>query len=45
MTANLLREALKNLLDEALDWQEALGEGDRPSLDEAIQAAQKALAE
>jgi hypothetical protein len=38
-----LYEALKVLLAEALDWQDALGQGDRPSLDEAIADAQAAL--
>ena len=38
-----LYEALKELLAESLDWQEALGKGDRPSLDDAILAAQSAL--
>lgn len=36
-------EALTALLNEALDWQLALGQGDRPELDKAIVDARAAL--
>lgn len=39
-----LLSALKLLLAESLDWQDVLGQGDRPSLDEAIRDAQAAIA-
>lgn len=38
-----MRRALKALLAESVDWQDALGEGARPSLDAAIKAAQRVL--
>lgn len=37
------RRLLERLFHEAQDWQEALGEGGRPSLDAALKAAAEAL--
>jgi hypothetical protein len=39
-----LMAAARALVDEAKDWQSALGEGDRPSLDQAISNIERMIA-